>query len=118
MCDIKLKTGQKSVIVVPVDTFFSYKTLSIDSAIPKRYTQAISRARKNGHKILVVTQKPLSAHHTFFDLNHTGFFRPIFGQADLSDKSPNVVHFSPKKCENDRFRQLNTLNVLYQYLAD
>lgn len=103
--------GKKSVIVVPIDSFYSYQNISIDKSIPSRYATAIARARKNGHTILVTTKKPLSAHKLFFGT--TGFYKQIFGNDTLTDSAPNVIAFSPQQCEIDRVHQIAILDLLY-----
>lgn len=115
-CQRKVDKKQTSVIYVPVDTFYSYGCINFSSKIPERYTAAIERARKNGHMILLVTRKPVSAHRNFF--HATGvFFQRLFGNDSLGETDPNVVHFSPTPAENNRVHHLHILHLLYQSLA-
>lgn len=110
-CNSVPNRGKKSIIVVPVDSFYSYQHISVDSTIPNRYATAISRARKNGHTILVITKKSLSTHKNFFGT--TGFYKQIFGNDALTDSAPNVISFSPQQCEIDRVHQIAILDLLY-----
>ena len=81
-CQKRVKKSQTSVIYVPVDTFYSYEHINFDNTIPNRYAAAIALARKNGHTILLVTQKPISAHKNFF--HSTGvFFKQLFGDDNV-----------------------------------